>query len=351
MARSGDLRPWTHVPDLSVSPSCGACYSSHVLSATDVLARLRDQPARAAELAQVLIDAVLAAPVREFIEPSRVVPALVAGLQAGVVHARPERLAAALATRLDREVPRPGPLAERLPPGLARILQGALRRPFTPSRELVRAAVDHAGMRALLRTILHTTLLDFATRLRSAMPDTAWIPGAGIRSKLMGVAKGVASVVGAEVERQLEDRVRSFVDGALGRALDMVVERASDPRFAADMATWRGDAARSLLELPEAVFLAERRKFDLNTLAADLLAAATALAHWERLPDEATVVLTALLDELGQTTVGELLADTGFVAAWRAQLAGELEHHLGRLFVDPGFESWLGDLLDPASTR
>jgi len=339
------------VPDLSVSPTCLACYRRLVLSATDVLARLRDQPARAAELAQVLIDAVLAAPVREFIEPARVVPALVAGLKAGVVHVRPERLAAALAARQDRAVARPGPLAERLPPGLTRILQSALRRPFTPSRELVRAAVDHAGMRALLRTILHTTILDFATRLRSAMPDTAWIPGAGIRSKLMGVAKGVASAVGAEVERQLEDRVRSFVDGALGRALDMIVERASDPRFAADMATWRGDAARSLLELPESVFLAERRKLDLHKLAADLLAAATTLAHWDRLQGEATLVLTALLGELQQTTVGELLADTGFAEAWRSQLAGELQHHLARLFVDPGFTAWIGDLLDPASTR
>ena len=86
-----------------------------MLSATDVLARLRDQPARAAELAQVLIDAVLAAPVREFIEPARVVPALVAGLQAGVVHARPARLPAAPAARQDRAVARPGPLAEHLP--------------------------------------------------------------------------------------------------------------------------------------------------------------------------------------------------------------------------------------------
>ena len=318
-----------------------------MLPATAVLARLRDQPARAAELAQVLIDAVLAAPVREFIEPSRVVPALVAGLQASVVHARPDRLAAALEARQDRVVARPGSLAERLPPGLARILQATLRRPFTPSRELVHAAVDHAGMRALLRTILHTTILDFATRLRSAIPDTAWIPGAGIRSKLFGVAKGVASAVGAEVERQLEDRVRSFVDGALGRALDMIVERASDPRFAADMATWRGDAARSLLELPEAVFLAEGRKLDLQLLAADLLAAATAIARWDRLPDEATLVLTALLDELQHTTIGELLADTGFAEAWRAQLTGEIEHHLRRLFVDAGFTQWLTDLLAP----
>ena len=299
----------------------------------------------------MILDAALATPLAELIAPERIVPAFVAGLRASVAAIDPERLAAAIARRQAAAVARPGPLADRLPPGLQRVLQAALRRPFTPSRELVRAAIDHAGMRALLRSVLQTTILDFATRLRTAMPDTGWIPGAGIRSKLMGVAKGVASVVGAEVERQLEDRVRSFVDGALGRALDMVVERASDPRFAADMATWRGDAARSLLELPEAVFLAEGRKLDLQQLAADLLAAATAVARWDRLPDEATLVLTALLDELQQTTVGELLADTGFAEAWRTQLAGEMEHHLARLFVDPGFAAWLGDLLDPASTR
>jgi hypothetical protein len=317
-----------------------------VLSATDVLARLRDQPAYAAELAQVLIDAVLATPAREFIDPSRIVPAFVAGLRASVDAATPTRIAAAIAARQQRAEARPGPLADRLPPELHRVLQTALRRPFTPSRELVRAAVDHVGMRAALRTILQTTILDFSTRLRSAMPDTAWIPGAGIRSKLMGVAKGVASAVGAEVERQLEDRVRSFVDGALGRAIDMVVERASDPRFAGDMAAWRGDAVRSILALPESVFLAERRKFDPQHVAADLVAAATAVARWDRLPVEAAVVLQGLVDELGHASVGELLAGGGLVEAWRAPLAAEIEHHLRRLFVDAGFTGWLSRLLE-----
>lgn len=315
-------------------------------SATAVLARLRDQPARAAELAQVLLDAVLAAPARDFIDPTRIVPAFVAGLRAGVEHAAPERLAGLIAARQRRATARPGPVADRLPPELVRVLQTLVRRPFTPGRELVRAAVDHAGMRALLRTVLQTTILDFATRLRSAMPDTAWIPGAGIRSKILGVAKGVASAVGAEVERQLEDRVRSFVDGALGRALDMIVERASDPRFAADMATWRGDAVRSLLALPESVYLAERRKLDPELLVADLHAAARALARWDRLPAEAAAVLQDLTDELQTTTVGELLAGTGFIEAWRGPLAGEVEHHLRRLFVDPGFALWLTDLLE-----
>ncbi len=317
-----------------------------MLTATAVLARLRDQPAHASELAQVLIEHVLAAPARDFIEPTRIVPAFVAGMRASVEAATPARLAASIAERQRRAVARSGPVADRLPPELQRVLLTALRRPFTPSRELVRAAVDHVGMRALLRTILHTTLLDFSTRLRSAMPDTGWIPGAGIRSKLMGVAKGVASAVGAEVERQLEDRVKSFVDGALGRALDMIVERASDPRFAAEMASWRSDAARSILGLPEAVLLAERRKLDPHHLAADLLAAAAAVARWDHLPVEATALLQSLVDEIAGSSVGELLAGTGLVEAWRDPLATEMEHHLARLFADPGFAGWLGRLLE-----
>jgi hypothetical protein len=317
-----------------------------VPTATAVLARLRDQPEHATALAQVLIDLVLATPAREFIDPTRIVPAFVAGLRASVLAAAPERVAAMVADRQRRATARPGPLADRVPPELVRVLQTALRRPFTPGRELVRAAVDHAGMRSLVRTILHTTLLDFSTRLRSAMPDTAWIPGAGIRSKLMGVAKGVASAVGAEVERQLEDRVRSFVDGALGRAIDMIVEQASDPRFAGDMASWRGDAVGSILALPESVFLAEGRKLDAHHLVADLHAAATAIARWDRLPVEASVVLQSLVDELHQTTVGQLLADTGLAEAWRGPLAAEMEHHLHRLFVDPAFAGWLTNLLE-----
>lgn len=292
----------------------------------------------------MILDAALATPLAELIAPGRIVPAFVAGLRASVAAIDPERLAAAIARRQAAAVARPGPLADRLPPGLQRVLQAALRRPFTPSRELVRAAIDHAGMRALLRSVLQTTILDFATRLRTAMPDTGWIPGAGIRSKLMGVAKGVASVVGAEVERQLEDRVRSFVDGALGRALDMIVERTTDPRFAADMAAWRGDAVRSVLALPESVFLRERHKLVPADLAADLHAAALALADWDQLADEAAAVLQPLVDEHGARSLGELLGPA-LVDAWRAPLHAELTHHLARLFTAPGFAAWLAKLL------
>jgi hypothetical protein len=317
-------------------------------SISEILARLQDEPQRAATLADLLIDAVLATPVREFLEPARLVPAVVAGLRAGVDAAGDgERLAARIADLQRRGLARPGSLADRLPPELRLVLRRVLRHPHTPGRELVRAAVDHAGMRALLRTILQATLLDFATKVWSVVPDTSWVPGAGIRNKLFGMAKGVASAVGAEVEHRLEDKIKNFVDGFLGRAIDMIVERATDPRFAADQAAWRSDAVLAILELPESVLLAERRKFDPKLVAAELLAAVRAVAHWDRLEHEVDAALAAILAEAGESTVGDLLGPASH-AAWRPLLTGELTHHLRRLFAHDAFAAWLTDLMEGA---
>lgn len=314
---------------------------------TEILARLQDDPQRASTLAQVLIDAVLAAPVREFLEPTRIVPAFVAGLRAGVTAAGDgQQLADRVASRQRRTVARSGPLADRLPPELRAALRRLLRHPHTPGREVVRAAIDHAGMRGMLRTILQATLLDFATKVWSAVPDTSWVPGAGIRSKLFGMAKGVATVVGAEVENRLEDRIKNFVDGFLGRAIDLIVERATDPRFAADMANWRSDAVLSLLSLPESTLLAERNKIDPHFVATEVLAGARALADWDRLESEVHATLESLLTELGTSTVGDLLGTTPEAqAAWRPLLTGELTHHLRALFTHDAFATWLTDLV------
>lgn len=311
-----------------------------------ILARLQE-PARAAALAQVVIDAVLATPLRELLDPARVAPAFVAGARAGVDAAgAADRLHALLRAGDRRIVTRPGPLADRLPPELIAVLRRVLRRPHTPSRELVRAAVDHAGMRALLRTILQATLLDFATKVTSLVPDTSWVPGAGIRNKMFGMVKGVASAVGAEVEHRLEDKIKNFVDGFLGRAIDLVVERATDPRFATDQAAWRSDAVVAILQLPEPVLLAEGRKLDPRHLADDILAAARAIAHWDRFPDEVSRALATVVGELGERSLGELIDAERTAAAWRPLLQAELAHHLGRLLVADGFTAWLTDLLE-----
>lgn len=309
-----------------------------------LLARLREDPRHLAALAALLVDEVLAAPARRFVDRARLSPALVAGLQA--VAAAPGHAAwieQRLREALGRVRPRPSTLRARLPAELVPLLRTVVRRPYTPSRALVRAVVDQATTRDLSRTILHTTLLDFARKVGSIFPDTSKIPGAGVTSKLFGVAKGVASVVG--LDASVEERVRTFVDGAVGRVIDMIVERVSDPRHAGEGAAFRVDVLASLLELPESAVHAELVKLDPAVVAADLHAALVAIAAWDRLPGEIEAVLVEVTEALGDRTVGELLAGSGEIEAWRGAVEAELRVHLGHLFGGERFAGWLEDLI------
>src|SRR5690606_18470193 len=153
-------------------------------------------------------------------------------------------------------------------PELVPLLQTIARRPFTPSRAIVRAIVDQATIRDLSRTILHSTLIEFTRKVGSIFPDTSRLPGAGMTSRLFGVARGVASAVG--LEATVEDRVRSFVDGAVGRVIDMIVDRVSDPRHAAEGAAFRVDVLTTVLALPEATLHAELMKLEPAVVAADI---------------------------------------------------------------------------------
>lgn len=289
-----------------------------------LLARLRDEPRYLAALAALLVDEVLAAPARRFIDPVRLTPLVVTGLQA--VAAAPGHatwLEQRLRDALARIRPRQGTLRARLPGDLLPLLRTVVRRPYTPSRALVRAVVDQATVRDLSRTILHTTLLDFARKVGSILPDTSKIPGAGVTSKLFGVAKGVASVVG--LDASVEDRVRGFVDGAVGRVIDMIVDRVSDPRHAGEGAAFRADVLASLLDLPESAVHAELVKLDPAVVAADVQAALVAVAAW--------------------VTVGELLAGSGELEAWRGAVEAELRYHLGHGLAGPRFAAWLEHLV------
>jgi len=315
-----------------------------VSQAPALLARLRDEPRYVAALAALLVDELLSAPARRFVEPARLTPLIVAGLQASA--AAPDRvewLERRLRAALGRLRPRPTPVRARLPAELLPLLRTVARRPHTPGRALMRAIVDQATVRELSRAILHTTLLDFAKKIGSIFPDTSKIPGAGVTSKLFGVARGVVSVVG--LDASVEERVRSFVDGAVGRVIDMIVDRVSDPQHAREAAAFRADVLTSLLELPESVPHAELSKLDPAVVAADLHAALVAVAGWDRLPAEIEAVLREVTDELGEATVGELLAGSGEVEAWRGAVEAELRYHLGHALGGARFAGWLEHLL------
>ncbi len=315
------------------------------------LTRLRQEPALAQALAGVLAEDFLTRPAARYLNPEQLAEDVTRGLQTLAEPARAEALERWVARWLKEQRERAHsvrsrPLAELLPETLPATLKRAARRPFTPSAELVRALVDHGATRELMRSILHESLLDFGRKLWSAVPDTSRIPGARLRSKLFSVAKGVASTVGGELEHQLEDRVRRFVDSTLDRAINSIVERASDPRHERAMAAQRADMIGAVMTLETTLLLGELDKLKPEDVAADLRAGLESFAAWDELGSTLRGALHDEREHLGDTTIRELLAGSGLEETWRPPIEAELARHLQRVFAGPGFADWLASVTE-----
>src|SRR5690606_15856587 len=130
----------------------------------------------------------------------------------------------------------------------------------------------------------------------------------------------VASAVGSELERQLEPKVKAFVDDILGVAVDMMIDRVSSEEFAPDFSKWRIDVLHALLNQPIDRLVAERHKYPPQDFAADVAAILRALAAWRGLGDEIEVLLAELISEHGHESARQFLDGSGLEQAWRPQL-------------------------------
>ncbi|MCB9701327.1 MAG: hypothetical protein H6711_05510 [Myxococcales bacterium] len=197
-----------------------------------------------------------------------------------------------------------------------------------------------------MRTVLQRTLYDFGKKMWSTLPDTSKIPGSGFRSRLMDMAKGVASVVGSEVERQLDDRVKTFVDGALASAIDIVIDRIADPAHADEMAAWRADMVPAIINQPQVRFVDELDKVKDADVAADAVTLLRAIAAWEDLEGALSRALAALLEVIGPRSLAEVAEGSGLVEAWRPLVRDRVAFHARRVITSEGFAAWIARVVD-----
>ncbi len=317
-----------------------------------VVHRLRTDPELVDAGVDVLLDHALAQPLRDALGPAETLASKAATALRNTA-ANPELapwIARELAVLRGHIKPEEGSVADALPPALPAALAEALGRPFTPGHELVRAAINHAAMRSMMRSVLQSTLLEFGKKMWSALPDTRRIPGAGFRSRLMDMAKGVASVVGTEVERQLDDRVNSFVDGALANTIDMVIDRISDPKHSAEMAAWRADSVTELLQQPQVRYIAELDKIAHADVAADALALLRAIAEWEGLEGSIRAGLGRIEEALGERSLADVLEGSGLVESWRPLIRERLADRARSLITSEAFAGWIAQVVEGLPT-
>ncbi len=317
---------------------------------TLILKRLRTDPEALDEFVNLGVDHLLQSPIDSLLDPTWLAAAMTTGLRDSVQDPNFERWIQARLSDAGTQTRKfTGPLAEKLPMTVLAPLERAVGRPFVPDPTLVRTVLDHPSLRELLREILHENLTIFAGQLRSAVPDRAArragsLPGIGLAARL---AKGVAAVVGGEVERQLEGRVSSFVNEVLGHAVEMAVSRISSTDHAQEMAKWRIDVLHAVLKQPVEDLLAEPHNYPPDLIAADISAILRAFAGWSDLETLIEESLRALIDIPEKPTLGSWLEGSGLEKAWRPQFSEALHRQATQVVETEAFTRWLRRVADP----
>lgn len=322
-------------------------------SAQRVLDRLRDpsDDAPSARLAALLVDEVLARPVRELVEPSTVVAVLRDGLKAWAsAGPGPDYVQAQLEGARTALAASPAPLAQAVPEPLREGLRTFAQLHWAARREVVLKVLDRPAFRAALRAQLAQTLADFGRKAASPVADNAIARGLGGLGKLAGqIARpsplgAIASAVSGEVERQVEKRASDFADGAVAGVLAGIAEHVSDPTQAAQQAALRLEVLDGILSLTGA----EAAELAGGTIASQVAIAREALAAWAAHPDFARDVeapIAWLVAREGDRPVGALLDALGLKATVAAHACAVVRGTIGRVTAGGAFEAWLDALL------
>jgi hypothetical protein len=309
------------------------------------MARLReDESTHLASLVDLLVDAALARPIGEAVDPDRVVAATVAVITAERVEraiaelGRPflDRQRALLASRGDT-------VGEWLPEGgrahLAEVLAGAR----LPRGEWAKGLVATSDLRELALPVLQETLLSFAKKLpivgggeSGASAEAAPARAAG---KLFGLASALAHSAAEKAAEKAGDRAAKLAD--LGRGVLAAAGGEMEKRVVAAVK----DFSQNAFEPLEAAFIARLRSDEGQAILARMRARAV-----DRVLAARVAEVLADADTLPREPLDELVAGAIAFGASRPELAQMLREEVAA-FTRKYEGKTVGEVLDAWQLR
>lgn len=222
------------------------------------------------------------------------------------------------------------PLGVWLPDPVRDAIAAMLGQPAPLPRALVDKLVTDEHVRESSRAMLHEALSSFIAKAFAVTPGGRGLRGViGLGARAAG---GLFGGLGEELQRQLEERVRDFVDGGVAMLQERVAQRLTSDETARLLGKRRRALFLGLVEEPESRLARALGKTPWAAFDAMLPAL---IAHNLARPELRAAVrdeLGAVVAELSTQTIGELLDELGL----RAHAAEAVRAHglpLARAFV------------------
>lgn len=301
------------------------------------------QPAET--VSALLLDSLLALPLRTLLVPELHAPLLRAALCSLLrgPWSRPGSGVglAALTAHAARWLRGQANLRQTIPPTLIELTRELIRRPYMPDRKIVLGLISVPPLRTLTRELMVGTLLDYGRKLRAATTEPAAgakgaaPPRGGLLGRLateavrkggaaaQAIAPGVTSLVTDELERQMQRRATEFADGAVDELLLRAAATLTDPQRTAEQTAVKLAMLDYLLTLPGAELAQELERLEPHAVGE--LGQKALLGFLES--DTAEADLVAILQGLSDAvaadpalSLGALLDSAGALAPVRAAL-------------------------------
>lgn len=296
------------------------------------------------ELLDLGFDHACQRPLRDYLDVARALPALDAVTEPARAARWQRRV---LVPLRDRLLARAGasavPLGRWLPDDLTAALRERLGRPRAIPQKWVDEMVRNERVREAVRAMLSEALTSFVQKASAALTENKSAGQGGLRGAFGWGAKAAGSLIGSigdEVQQRLQERVRDFVDIAVGNVQSRIAERLRSD----DTARAIGKRRLALFEKALATTEAEAARGAADVRWAEVDArgpqvVAHNLARAE-VREAITAELTAVLAEVGGDTLGAALDDLGLRELARATVRDTGLPGLRDLVRTPGFEAW-----------
>ena len=315
-------------------PACGVQVSDRVIA--------KLESGGLEQLTQLAIDHLLSVPLASLVKPEVIASQIAINWRQTARSDQSYAWVRAHVERLQATTPT-GTLRSHLAPGLIAPIKEAIGRPVVPDRALVGRLLEHGAVEDLLRELLVGALQGFAKRLRPAVPGSDRAVGR-LRS-LKRVSEGMLGGLGAEIERQAEQKAKDFVDSILSSVVAQAADDLCDPHKAEDYGRFRAHLLEQLLDTPLIDLKQEADKLETDTLVDTVVEMAGAIAESDQLEDQISSLIQVGLDTIGDQSAGQLLHEAGVADAWRAEVEQQVNLIAKDFIKSTPFRAWLDCIL------
>jgi len=232
-----------------------------------------------------------------------------------------------------------------LPPEAKDRIAELLGRPAPIPQHMIDEAVSSEAVRDQIREALRDTISNFIKNAGAggaAGGGGGALRGAfGIGARAFGAAgKAVLGGLGDELQKQMQDRVKEFVDGAVEGVQDRIAKKLSDPKTAEELGKRRRAAFLKMLDRSEA----EAAKLVARGPHAEIDALVPSIVvhnvKRQELRDVIKAEVTAVVTELSKDTIGTLLDQAGARELARKALHAQLLPLTREVVGTPEFKAW-----------